>query len=159
MRDTAGQTTSDAQRPQWLTSLAGTAVLIVTVSLFTSGIRPLVGCIHGAREVVLKTRQYEQLVAANRQAEDDLEYRKTIDGKRRAAREELGYINAHEELIEPIEEVASDAGVGIGERLWAWLDDTGTRAGRWGRDVIDITKCMTGRWERVVPENEAALSQ
>jgi cell division protein FtsB len=160
VRETVRRTVADNRssprwRPWGITALG----VLITFSLVNSGIRHLVACIYSAREVVYKTRQYEQMVATNKAAEQELEFRKTAEGKIQAAREELGYINQDEELVEPIEDVQVQAHYGAGSRLWAWLDETGARASVWARDAIDITKCMMGVWQPVMPEDQAALTQ
>ena len=162
MSDTLRRTVADDNRPppRWRPWSITALGVFLTFALVNGGIRPLVACIHTACEGVYKTRQYEQMVAINKAAEQELEFRKTAEGKIQAAREELGYINQDEELVEPIEDVqVQQAHYGAGSRLWAWLDETGGRASVWARDAVDITKCMIGVWQPVMPEDQAALPQ
>lgn len=130
--------------------------VFVAVLAANGASRPLLAGIRNAREVVHKTRQYQYMVAVNRASAEELEFLKTVEGKKQAAREELGYMDRHEQLLEPVEDVALDGDLRVGARLRTRLDEAGLRARYWARDAADITKCMLGMWEPVMPENGTA---
>lgn len=125
--------------------------VLLAVWCLTTGIQPIVSGYEAARDVVAKTRQYQRLVAENGRMEEELAFLATPEGQEYAARTELGYIGANEQMLE-IEFTRKPAGrLSLGDRARTCLEGAAQRVAQRGRDTADFVNCLLGRWEPVMP--------
>ncbi len=125
--------------------------VLLAVWCLTTGVRPILSGYEAARDVVAKTRQYQRLVAENRRMEDQLRFLATPEGQDYAARAEIGYVGADEQVL-AIEIAREPSGsLSLGDRTRRWLDGAADRAENWGRDTRDFVNCLIGRWQPVMP--------
>ncbi len=107
-----------------------------------------------AREVVDKSRSYEDLAAENRRLTAEENFLTTPEGMEFAVRADLGYISEGEQPLGVSVAECAHRDVKFGDRLRTSISRMHTNTMAWARETNDVICCMLGLWKPAMPEPE-----